>query len=173
MVISFLQSRNPPVLPCLQEKKLRERQNKRTISYPVPIDLLESKRRRGGNNNKVKDPSRQVYCLTETDAFFELDFKIIQEYYLPKEGGRNTKTVAELLYEFFYFYTYEFDSHSQVIDVKNGGGFSPKCSRDRYPFSIVDPFEATRNPGCSVYVNSEAHRIIMMQFRNALDRFRV
>jgi DNA polymerase sigma len=58
MIISFMQSRSPPVLPCLQEKKLRERQNKRTISYPVPIDLLESKRRRGGNNNKVKDPSR-------------------------------------------------------------------------------------------------------------------
>jgi hypothetical protein len=28
---------------------------------------------------------------------------------MPKEGGRNTKTVAELLYEFFYFYVYQFD----------------------------------------------------------------
>ena len=90
---------------------------------------------------------------------------------MPKE--RNTKSVSELLYEFFYFYSYEFDSTTQVIDIKNGGGFSPKCSRDRYPFSIVDPFEPTRNPGCSVYLNSDAHRQIMLQFRNALDRFRI
>lgn len=92
---------------------------------------------------------------------------------MKKGDSRNTKTVAELLYEFFYFYTYEFDQRTQVIDVKNGGGFSLKCSRDRYPFSIVDPFEPTRNPGCSVYMNSDAHRSIMMQLRSALDRFTV
>ena len=91
---------------------------------------------------------------------------------MPKEG-RNMKTVAELLYEFYFFYLYEFDSSTQVIDIKNGGGFSPKCSRDRYPFSIVDPFEATRNPGCSVYMNSDAHRTIMLHFKSALGRFRV
>lgn len=56
MIISFLQSRN--VLPCLQEKKVRDRQHKRTVYYPVPIDLLESKRRRAGASNKAKDPSR-------------------------------------------------------------------------------------------------------------------
>ncbi len=139
--------------------------------YPLPIDLLESKRRRPAPSSKNKDPAKQVYCLTETDTFFENDFKLIEEYYMPKV--RNTKTVAELLYEFFFFYTYEFDYHTQVIDVTNRTGFSRKCSRDRYPFSIVDPFEATRNPGCSVYMNSDAHRIIVMQFRNALDKFRL
>ena len=112
MVISFLQSRSPPVLPCLQEKKLRDRQHKRLVYYPLPYDLLESKRRRTGNSSKPKDPSKQVYCLTETDTFFESDFKIIQEFYMAKEGGRNTKTVAELLYEFFYFFVYEFDPSS-------------------------------------------------------------
>jgi DNA polymerase sigma len=59
MLISFLQSRSPPVLPCLQEKKLRDRQHKRTSYYPVSFDLLESKRRRnGGGGAKSKDPTR-------------------------------------------------------------------------------------------------------------------
>jgi hypothetical protein len=31
---------------------------------------------------------------------------------MPKEGGRNTKSVAELIHEFFYFYTYEFDANT-------------------------------------------------------------
>lgn len=90
---------------------------------------------------------------------------------MPKE--RNTKSIAELIYEFFYFYVYEFDYNNQVIDIKNSSGFSPKCSRDKYPFSIVDPFEASRNPGCSVYMNSDSHKKIMMQFRSALDRFKL
>jgi len=58
MVIAFLQSRSPPVLPCLQEKKVRDRQHKKTVYYPLPIDLLESKRRRTQNSQKTKDPSR-------------------------------------------------------------------------------------------------------------------
>lgn len=58
---------------------------------------------------------------------------------MPKE--KNNKGCAELLYEFFYFYNYTFDSSKQVIDIKNGNGFSTKWSGDKYPFSIVDPFE--------------------------------
>lgn len=58
MLIAFLQSREPPVLPCLQEKKVRSMQHKRLVNYPLPIDLLESKRRRGGPSGKSKDPNR-------------------------------------------------------------------------------------------------------------------
>jgi hypothetical protein len=112
-----------------------------------------------------------MYCLTDTDCFFENDFKLIQEFYMPKE--RNTKSIAELIYEFYFFYTYQYDSTSYVIDVTSGTGFSEKWTKDKYPFSIVDPFEVTRNPGCSVYKNSDSHRKIMMQFRAALDKFRL
>ena len=45
MIIAFLQNRSPPVLPCLQERKLRTQQPK-TVYYPVPIEELESKKRR-------------------------------------------------------------------------------------------------------------------------------
>jgi hypothetical protein len=51
----------------------------------------------------------QVYHLEDTDVFFEKDSKIIEKYYMPKE--RNVKSVGELIYDFFYFYTYEFNSN--------------------------------------------------------------
>lgn len=77
MVIAFLQSTSPPVLPCLQEKKIRDQQQKRTVYYPVPIDLLESKRRKAQGSMKAKDPVKQVYCMTETDIFYESEIELI------------------------------------------------------------------------------------------------
>ncbi len=104
--------------------------------------------------------------MCETDAFFENDLKIIKDYYMPKE--ENKKSVSELIYEFLYFYVYEFDTSTMVINIKekwnesvqlvskNGqniegrAGFSRKFQKDKYPFSIVDPFEVLRNPGCTL-----------------------
>ena len=88
---------------------------------------------------------------------------------MPKE--RNTQSVAELLFDFFYFFSYQFNGNSQVIDVKNSKGFTPKISKDLFPFTIVDPFEQQRNPGSSVLMNSKGHKKIMMHFRSALDQF--
>jgi len=96
---------------------------------------------------------------------------------MPKE--ENTKSVSQLLYEFFYFYVYEFDPSNMVINIKEAGsdsvsrkakngqslnrgaGFTQKFHRDRFPFSIVDPFEVQRNPGCSVKFHSPAHKKII------------
>jgi hypothetical protein len=52
-----------------------------------------------------------------------------------------------------------------------GAGFSKKLLRDNFPFSIVDPFEVQRNPGCTVYVNSIEHTNIMAKFKLALKKF--
>ena len=38
---------------------------------------------------------------------------------MPKEN--NTKSVAQLIYEFLYFYVYEFDSTNMVINIKETG----------------------------------------------------
>ena len=169
MVIAFLQSTSPPVLPCLQEKKLLDRQHKRITMYPVPIGNLRTRGFRKQNQQNTDSTDQKPYCLTETDTFFEQDLKIIQEFYMPKE--RNTKSVSELLFDFFYFFSYQFNSNSQVIDVKNSKGFTPKISKDLTPFTIVDPFEQQRNPGSSVLMNSKGHKKIMMHFRSALDQF--
>jgi DNA polymerase sigma len=57
--------------------------------------------------------------MYETDAFFEKDLKIIKDYYMPKE--ENNKSVASLIYEFFHFYVYEYDSSNMVINIKETG----------------------------------------------------
>lgn len=41
---------------------------------------------------------------------------------MPKE--ENTKSVAQLIYEFFYFYVYDFDSANMVINIKEAGSDS-------------------------------------------------
>mmetsp|Transcript_21780 Transcript_21780/g.33658 ORF Transcript_21780/g.33658 Transcript_21780/m.33658 type:complete len:162 (+) Transcript_21780:2507-2992(+) len=159
----------------LQEKLLRD-QRKQTVYYPVIIEELESKRRR--RNYSTKDINKNVYCMSDTDAFFEKDLDVIKQFYMPKE--ENTKSVSQLIYEFFYFYVYEFDSANMVINIKEDGsdtippldadaspmkgirhGFSQKFRKDRFPFSIVDPFEVQRNPGCSVKFHSLPHKTIM------------
>lgn len=134
----------------------------------------------------AKDLTKKVYCLCEADTFFESDLKVIKKSYLPKQA--NTKSVAQLLYEFFYFYTYEFDPALQLINIKQGEdgpdgrskkdnrpltrpGFSLKQERDRFPFSIVDPFDSHRNPGSTVKFHSPGHKKIQAQFRAALDKF--
>jgi hypothetical protein len=59
-----------------------------------------------------------------------------------------------------------------IINISDGGGFSKKLTKDKHPFSMVDPFETNRNPGCSVKMYSNEHKKIMMQFRAALDHYR-
>jgi DNA polymerase sigma len=38
---------------------------------------------------------------------------------MPKE--ENKKSVSELIYEFFYFYVYDYDSLNMVINIKETG----------------------------------------------------
>jgi len=125
----------------------------------VPIEELESKKRRrshyGSGTGNSNNPESKVFCMIETDAFFENNQKIIQQEYLPKASQpKNTATVGQLLYEFFVFFLYEFDHNKQVISIKEPGGFSRKCQPDKLPFSIVDPFDVHKNPGRHVKLNS-------------------
>lgn len=59
----------------------------------------------------------------------------------------------------------------QQTNTQIRAGFTQKFHRDRFPFSIVDPFEVQRNPGCSVKFHSPCHKKIISQFRAALDKF--
>ena len=54
--------------------------------------------------------------------FYEDDLKVIKEFYLPKE--ENKKSVAQLIYDFLYFYVYDFDSENMVINIKEPGSES-------------------------------------------------
>ena len=56
---------------------------------------------------------------------------------MPKE--ENTKSVAQLIYEFYYFYVYEFDPQNMVINIKDGSecvqsrGFANTPGRNTAP----------------------------------------
>ena len=97
MVIAFLQSRQPPILPCLQARKVRSQQP-RTVYYPVPIQELESKkRRRGGYTggaNRESSSEAKLFCMIMTDAFFESDPDVIKRYYTQPDGKRNTTSIG-------------------------------------------------------------------------------
>ena len=60
--------------------------------------------------------------MYETDVFYEDDLKVIKEFYLPKE--ENKKSVAQLIYDFLYFYVYDFDPEYMVINIKEPGSES-------------------------------------------------
>ena len=87
----------------------------------MPIQELESKkRRRGGYNggpNRENSNEARLFCMIETDAFFESDLSVISKKYL-QEDRRNTATVGQLLYEFFVFFLYEYDPVNEVISIK-------------------------------------------------------
>ena len=85
--------------------------------YPFSIQELDYKRRMTYNQNL--DLNKKVYCMYETDGFFESDQKIIKDHYMPKES--NKRSVAELIYEFFYFYVNDYDSSNMVINIKETG----------------------------------------------------
>ena len=58
----------------------------------------------------ASNPDSRVFCMIETDAFYESNLKVIKESYLPVE--RNEASCGQLLYEFFVFYLYEFEPQS-------------------------------------------------------------
>jgi len=49
---------------------------------------------------------------------------------MPKE--ENTKPVSQLIYQFFYFYVYEFDSANMVINIKEAGSDSVSKQNSKY-----------------------------------------
>ena len=87
-------------------------QQPKTVYYPVPIEELESKKRRRSHYGAGQggNPDSRVFCMIETDAFFETNLSVIQKEYIGT--ARNTAGVGQLLYEFFVFFPYEFEPAS-------------------------------------------------------------
>lgn len=80
--------------------------------------------------------------------------------------------MAELLCQFFHYYTNEFDVRNAVVSVRTGKlltkhekGWDSKFSRDNMLFTIEDPFETTHNLGR--LVDKEGLHMIMSECRRA------
>ena len=75
-----------------------------------------------------------------------MDLTEVKKYY--SESEKNTSSVSELVYGFFYFYMHTFDSEGTFINISSDG-FIPKETQTKYPFDIIDPY-GQQNPGRSV-----------------------
>jgi len=140
-IIHFLQTRSPPLLPNLQ--KLHPSWHPRAPYDPSPLP-----------KRWYKHPVDDCYCNT---YFFDVaPFPSAQQpggpaplQKLQAWSACNGQSSGELIVEFFRYFAYEFDYHSDVVSVRRGGlGRVKKIakmeadgwgSHDR--ISIEDPFE--------------------------------
>lgn len=70
---------------------------------------------------------------------------------MREEKGENTMSTAELVYNFFEFYSHEM-STDQMISVKSASFPMKPNKADTTAFSIIDPFQIEHNPGQSVMI---------------------
>ena len=95
-----------------------------------------------------------------------MDLAVINEKYSKSE--KNTSSVSELVYGFFYFYMHTFDSEGTFINISSDG-FIPKETKTKYPFDIMDPY-GQKNPGRSVQKEGWGIYETIKQFREQLKR---
>ncbi|KAF9912815.1 Zinc finger, CCHC domain-containing protein [Linnemannia zychae] len=94
MLITFLQTENPPLLPKLQQQ--------------TSSSLLEEE-------GQERDRSVKEIIVQGIDCSFDRDWK----YYLGL-GASNSKSVAELLMDFCRFFGYVFDYESKEVNARIG-----------------------------------------------------
>jgi len=132
LVIHYLQTVNPPVLPVLQEL-------------------------RGG---EWSDDPDQMFARTPDGRAFDCSFCADVEGVaaaLQAVGTPNTASVGELLVGFFHRYQRDFDWPKGVVSVRTGLYLNKQEKKwttkekgfrgDRHLFSIEDPFEITHDLG--------------------------
>ncbi|KAK3106798.1 hypothetical protein LTR53_018045, partial [Teratosphaeriaceae sp. CCFEE 6253] len=141
MIISFLQRRDPSVVPSLQK--------------------IEGQR-------IDRDSSDRTRFADDLDA-------------LEGCGDANKETLAQLLFQFFRHYGYEFDYASNVVSVKEGRlltreekGWQPSNYHDKEAqkrLCVEEPFTTTRNLGNTAddYSWSGVHTEIRRAFELLAD----
>ena len=138
MVINFLQTIQPPVLPSLQALRAND-----PNAEPKMIKVR--------TNSKIQE-------MFETRIDYEDDeekLKVIME----RDYSDNKMNVVELLQRFFKFYKTHSNFSGVALSVRTGkhiprGGITDKDT-SKYFYSIEDPFDLDHNPGKYVTVGSE------------------
>eukprot|EP00163_Fabomonas_tropica_P013972 TRINITY_DN255_c1_g1_i1.p2 TRINITY_DN255_c1_g1~~TRINITY_DN255_c1_g1_i1.p2 ORF type:complete len:355 (-),score=64.14 TRINITY_DN255_c1_g1_i1:234-1298(-) len=142
MCIFHLQTRNPPILPCLQripdaESKQRAQDimsGKIQTDDELPSDMSTYCR-------KIMVDKWDVYSTKELDS-------------LTNFGAANKETVGELLCSFLGFFAHEFDRDHAVASIREGRllrkdevGWNTTEERNRHLFCIQDPFDLSHDLG--------------------------
>ncbi|KAF9125633.1 hypothetical protein BGX30_000378, partial [Mortierella sp. GBA39] len=135
MAIGFLQAQEPPVLPALQMQP---------ESHMTELYIQMNHEGRGGKD--------VINCTFDRDPGRYKDF-----------GAANTKSVGQLLIEFFEFYSRFYDYQTMEVNVRVGGGIRareeltkarkngnpnvkpPQRGRGEKKLIVMDPFILDRN----------------------------
>ena len=90
----------------------------------------------------------------QTNIFFEEnEVKIKKDLERINNGKVNEESAVTLLIKFFEYYSYYFYPTFSKVSISDDEEVM-KTFDDGYPFSIVDPFDPTHNPGKSLTQNS-------------------
>ncbi|EGC39642.1 hypothetical protein DICPUDRAFT_26598 [Dictyostelium purpureum] len=153
LVISFLQTRDPPILPCLQELA----NGPKIINGKEYGELLDDVMVDGFNCKYYNDISKLI-------GF----------------GLQNKESLGSLVFHFFQTYSREFSFMNQVVSIRNGSPILKSSKtwesiskKSHYWFSIEDPFEITHNlarvvnrPNLSIII-SELNRAYKLLSKNS------
>ncbi|KAI8355423.1 hypothetical protein B0O80DRAFT_42735 [Mortierella sp. GBAus27b] len=137
MTIGFLQAQNPPILPVLQGQP-------EEYMTPLAVSL----------DHNGKDGNGQIDCTYDQNPARHRNF-----------GAANTKSIGQLLIEFFEFYTRFFDYKTMEVNIRLGGGVRtrdeildaiatgkklPENGKGPIRLVVMDPFLRARNvsQGC-------------------------
>lgn len=145
LVISFLQSRSPPILPCLQELS----NGKQVIDGTELGDDMDDVMVDGFNCKYYNDMSKLI-------GF----------------GSKNKESLGALVFHFFQTYAREFSFMNEVVSIRNGSPVQKTsktwesiAKKSHYWLSVEDPFEITHN--LARVVNRQNLSIIISELNRA------
>lgn len=142
MIIALLQTQDDPVVPNLFSKKSDDS----SITF-----------------NNVSITKYHKVNVTEVKADFEEDLNEVKKHF----SSTNTKSVAQLVVEFFqYYFLRPSDYVFPQIDIRKGG-FSSDAADPKPLFDIVEPMLSSSRSGQGCYRDSnhtESYRKFAFDF---------
>jgi terminal uridylyltransferase len=156
MVLHFLQTRRPPIVPNLQVLPpdwAGQDLDFRQVSSLMPVMM-------------VQHPIDRV----EVNTYFYVpasgDYRLLQQY-----ATRNKAPVGQLLADFFRYFAFELDPRESVVSVRTGGVLQKdekgevECWPCTSRLAIEDPFETWYN--VTHFVRETRQHHVRMEFARA------
>lgn len=153
LIINFLQTRSPPILPCLHRRRSEKIAAKRNLEATDPFTPAES----------ASHPDRRQAPDTSS---FDDDLEELKNF-----GSANTSTLGTLLFGFFRYYAYEIDYETAVISVREGTVLSKEYKGwhllQNNRICVEEPFNTPRNLGNTA--DDSSSRGLHIELRRAFN----